>query len=250
MAPWPMKSWTSYWPSLVPVPIDTGPDYGVTFARLSPRQLMLGLLPASTPVPSNSDQPGQDGERNLTRSGRADIEADRALDARDHRVIDAFGPQGFQVMAGVTAASDQAEEAGVLGQECLQRPHQVGGVVVGVHGINVRTERRLEVFQIDDRLGPVPTCQTLRPRLDQHWPETHLRPPPQQRFRNRSGAEHDQRRCRGVWLKVDLDRAELVAVGPELGRRRVRDAARLLEGGGVELAAAEGASKGGGSGEQ
>src|SRR5712692_9658593 len=29
MAPWPMKSWTSYGPSFVPVPIDTAPDYAV-----------------------------------------------------------------------------------------------------------------------------------------------------------------------------------------------------------------------------
>ena len=77
-------------------------------------------------MPSYSDQAGGDGERNLSRRDGADVKADRALDARDHALVDAFGPQGFQVMAGVTPASDETDEVGVLGQEDLERAHQVG----------------------------------------------------------------------------------------------------------------------------
>ncbi len=51
-------------------------------------------------------------------------------------------------------------------------------------------------------------------------------------------------------LEVDVDRPEVVAVRAELGRAGVRNAARILEGGGVELAAAEGAGKDCGSGDQ
>ncbi len=51
-------------------------------------------------------------------------------------------------------------------------------------------------------------------------------------------------------LHVDVDRAEVVAVGAELGRARVRHAVRVLEGGGVELAAAKRARECGGSGQQ
>src|SRR5216684_1782213 len=104
--------------------------------------------PTSLAPAASGDDPGQDGDGDLRRRDGADIEANRALDAADHVLGDAFGAKGVEVMPGVAVAADQADEARIPGQEDLEGPDQVGSIVVGVHRIDLLAKRRVELVEV------------------------------------------------------------------------------------------------------
>src|SRR5260370_23558201 len=149
----------------------------LTNSRRQPLNSWGYMEPATLTAAASCHEPRQDGQRDLIGREGADVQANGALDAPDHVLIDTLGAQRLQVVASMAPASDQADEAGVLGQEDLQRPYEVGCVVVGVHGVDVRTEYRVEAFEVGDSRRPVTAGEALRPRLNQHGPEAHLRRP-------------------------------------------------------------------------
>src|ERR1700674_2137124 len=133
-----MSSRTSYWPSLVPGSIGTGPDYEVRSGRFSPLTVRAGLPPAASP-PADRDQACKDRERNLGRRDGAEVQTDGALDPSDYLRRHSLFSQCVQMVSSVAAAADQADEAWVSRKERLQRLHQVRRIVVGVDGVEIRT---------------------------------------------------------------------------------------------------------------
>ncbi len=143
------------------------------------------------------------------------------------------------MMPGVAPAADEPDEPGLQGKERLQGGHQVLGVVVRVDGVHLGAEGRRELAQRRDRRRPGSALEAVGPGFDQHGSKAHLGRPPQERCRHGRGAEHDQGGRREIRLQVDLDRAEVVAIGAQHGRAGVGDSRRVGERGGVELAAAQ-----------
>ena len=87
---------------------------------------MLGnraaIFLASAPV-GNEARKNRKGD--LVGPHRPEVQANWALNPRDHVLGDALGAQRFQVMAGVPAAADQPDEPRVSRYHRLERLHQV-----------------------------------------------------------------------------------------------------------------------------
>jgi hypothetical protein len=161
------------------------------------------------------DQAGQDRERDLLGSPRADVEADRALDPRDPLLGHPPGAQRLQVVARVAAAAQEADEPRPHGQQPLQVLDQVGRVVVGVDHVEVGR----------GRLG-------RRRRGDL---EADLRrPAPQRPGHRRVGQDHQQGPAQ-VGLQVDLDRTQVVAIGAQARGAAAQQPRRVGPGLRVEL---------------
>src|ERR1700737_866828 len=176
MAPWPMSDLTSYAPRRVPGWMGTAPSLG-----LGP-SLSASVLAPAAPA---GDDAGHDRERDLARRHGPDIEADRALDAFDDALLDSLRAQGFEMVARVPAASDQADEARILGQDRFERLHQVGSVVVCVHRVKLSASVLVQPVEIAHSSGPVSAAQALGPGLDKQSPEAQLWRNSQQRLCDR-----------------------------------------------------------------
>src|SRR5713226_6331760 len=99
---------------------------------LTARPLPVRQPASGSPVACRYE-PGQDGKRDLGRSFRPDVEADRGLYAGDHVLAHAFGAQALKVMAGVPATADKSDELRLEPEDGLERVHDVECVVVGVN---------------------------------------------------------------------------------------------------------------------
>src|SRR5260370_1924598 len=105
----------------------------LTNSRRQPLNSWGYMEPATLTAAASCHETRQDGQRDLIRREGADVQANRALDAPDHVLIDTLGAQGVQVVARIAPATDQADEARVPGQDDLQRPHEVVCGVFGMH---------------------------------------------------------------------------------------------------------------------
>ena len=105
------------------------------------------LEPASGASAPLCDQAGEDRKCDLGRIDGAEVQADRALDPGDHILGNALGAKGFEVVAGVPPAANQADECRVPRYHRLQRLHKVGRVMVGVNHVQLLPEIRWQLVQ-------------------------------------------------------------------------------------------------------
>ena len=119
------------------------------------RRCLTFCLPPTATASAYSHDAAKYRDGDLGRSPRANVQADGALDPRDDSLGHTLRAQGFEVMAGVAAATDQPDEPRIVEYKSLEGLHEIGCVVVGVHRVNLGTQRRAEVVKRADGLGPV-----------------------------------------------------------------------------------------------
>ena len=147
----------------------------------------------------------------------------------------------------MAAAAHQADEFRPPRHDGQKRRHDVGRVVIRVHGVQVGAELVLQFVKRGDRGRPALILEPFEAGLDEDRAEPELGRPIHDRACNRCRTKNIKGGHRRVWLEIGLDRAQVVPVGPHLWRPTIRDSLRIGQRRRVELAAAKRAGQGRGA---